>query len=142
MAKPINRWWPSVDDLEGAKEAAHQGAGAAVFVAAITALFAVLAIFDIRILPGFSPSSLVDAALFAIAAWRIFKLSRAWAVVGLLLFIFERAYALYYRGATATAGFIVGIILLLAFVHGVRGTFAYHRLKMNTAAVQPNPNQV
>jgi len=33
---------------------------AAVFVAAVTTLFSVLAIFDIRILPGFSPWSLVD----------------------------------------------------------------------------------
>ncbi len=142
MAQSQNRWWPSVDDLEGAKEAAHQAAGAAVFVAAITALFSLLVIFDIRILPGFSPSSFVDAALFAIVAWRVYKLSRAWAVVGLLLFAVERAYAFYYRGTTAMAGFVVGIILLLAFVHGVRGTFANHRLTMKAATLEPNTNQV
>jgi hypothetical protein len=123
-----SRWWPSVSDLEGAKKAAHEGAGAAVFVAAVTVLFSVLAIFGIQILPGFSPLSLVDAALFAIVAWRIYKMSRAWSVVGLLLFAAERAYAFYYRGVTVTAGIVVGFILLLAFLNGVRGTFAYLRL--------------
>jgi hypothetical protein len=95
MAKSQNRWWPSVDDLEGAKDAAHQAAGAAAFVAGVTTLFSILAIFGIHILPGFSPLSLVDASIFAIAAWRIYKMSRAWAVVGLLLFAGERAYGLY-----------------------------------------------
>jgi len=37
-------WWPSVETEEEAKGAAHQGAGAAIFVASVTALFAVLAI--------------------------------------------------------------------------------------------------
>src|SRR5438046_10176292 len=77
-------WWPSVETEVEAKGAAHQGAGAAVFVASVTALFSVLAMFDIRILPGFSPLSLVDAGLFAIVAWRIYRMSRAWALVGLL----------------------------------------------------------
>ncbi len=121
-------WWPSMSNLEGAKKAVHEGAGAAIFVAAVTALFSVLAIFDIRILPGFSPWSLVDAGLFAVVAWRIYKMSRAWAVVGLLLFVGERAYAFYARGVTATTGIVVGVIILLGFVNGVRGTFAYRRL--------------
>src|SRR6267378_1206545 len=121
-------WWPSVSDLEGAKKAAHEGAGAAVFVAAVTTLFSVLAIFDIRILPGFSPLSLVDGGLFAIVAWRIYRMSRAWALAGLLGYVSERAYSIYAHGATATAGWVVGVVILLGFVNGVRGTFAYHRL--------------
>ncbi len=36
-------WWPSVETEVEAKGAAHQGAGAAVFVASVTALFSVLA---------------------------------------------------------------------------------------------------
>jgi hypothetical protein len=113
--------------------AAREGAGAAVFVAAVTVVFSVLAIFGFQILPGFSPVSLVDATLFAIVAWRIYKMSRAWAVVGLLLFIAERAYSIYAHGMTATAGFVVGIFILLGFIHGVRGTFAYHKLSMQSA---------
>jgi hypothetical protein len=123
-----NSWWPSVETKSGAKEAAHQGAGAAVFVAAVTALFAVLAIFDIRILAGFSPTALFDAAIFGVAAWRIYRMSRAWAVVGLVGFIFERAFAFYQHGFSAGAGIVVGIFILLAFINGVRGTFAFHKL--------------
>lgn len=121
-------WWPSVETEVEAKGAAHQGAGAAVFVASVTALFSVLAMFDIRILPGFSPLSLVDAGLFAIVAWRIYRMSRVWALLGLLGYISERAYSMYVHGATATAGWVVGVVILLGFVNGVRGTLAYHRL--------------
>ncbi len=78
---PQNSWFPSVDTESGAKSAAHQGAGAAIFVASITALFAILAIFDIRIIAGFSPWALLDAGLFGLAAWRIYRMSRVWAVV-------------------------------------------------------------
>jgi hypothetical protein len=102
-----------------------------VFVAAVTALFAVLAIFDIRILAGFSPTALFDAAIFGVAAWRIYRMSRAWAVVGLVGFIFERAYAFYQRGFSAGAGIVVGIFILLAFINGVRGTFAFHKLSQS-----------
>ncbi len=103
-------WWPSVETEEEAKGAAHQGAGAAIFVASVTALFAVLAIFNIRILPRFSLLSLVDAGLFAFMAWRIYRNS------------------IYAHGSTATAGWVVGVVILLGFVNGVRGAFAYHRL--------------
>jgi hypothetical protein len=70
---------------------------------------------------------LVDAALFAIAAWRIYRMSRAWALLGLLGFVAERAYNLYARGL-ANAGFVVGLVILLGFVNGVRGTYAFHKL--------------
>jgi hypothetical protein len=42
-------------------------------------------------------------------------MSRAWAVVGLLLFVAGRAIAFYHSGVTAMAGIIVGLLLLLAF---------------------------
>jgi hypothetical protein len=130
-----NNWWPSVETVSGAKEAAHQGAAAAVFVAVFTALFAFAALFDIHILAGFSPTALFDAAIFGVVAWRIYRMSRAWAVVGLVGFIFERAYALYERGFSASAGIVVGVVILLAFINGVRGTFALHKL---TASPPPD----
>lgn len=112
----------------GAKEAAHQGAGAAVFVAAVTAVFSILAIFGVQILAGFSPTALLDAAIFGVVAWRIYRMSRAWAVVGLVGFVVERVYALYLHGFNAGAGSIVGVFILLGFINGVRGTFAFHKL--------------
>jgi hypothetical protein len=123
-----NAWWPSVETKSGAKEASHQGAGAAIFVASVTALFAVLSMFGVQILAGYSPSALLDAAAFGIVAWRIYRMSRAWALVGMLGFIAERAYSLYARGFAAGAGSIVSIVILFAFINGVRGTFAFHKL--------------
>jgi hypothetical protein len=99
-----------------------------VFVAAITALFSVLAIFGVQILSGFSATALFDAAIFGVVAWRIYRMSRAWAVVGLVGFVAERGYALYAHGFTVGAGIIVGVVILFAFINGVRGTFAFHKL--------------
>jgi hypothetical protein len=121
-------WWPSVADQEGAKSAAWQGVVAACFVAVVTTLFSVLAMFGFQIVPGFSPTALVDAGLSAIVAWRIYRMSRAWAVVGLLLYVAERAYAFHVRGVKEAAGIFVGVAILLGFVNGVRGNFAYRRL--------------
>ena len=121
-------WWPPVTYREGARQAAREGAGAAAFVAGVTALFGVLAFFGLEILPGFSRISLVDSGLFAIVAWRTYKMSRAWAVVGLLMFVAGRALTFYQQGVTAISGILVGLFLLLAFVNGVRGTFGYHKL--------------
>jgi hypothetical protein len=129
-----SQWWPSVTYREGARDAARLGAGAAAFVAGVTALFGVLAIFGIEILPGFSRISLLDSGLFAIVAWRTYKMSRAWAVVGLVMFVAGRVIAFYHSDVTAISGLFVGLLLLLAFWNGVRGTFAYHRLSTQPAA--------
>jgi hypothetical protein len=75
----------------------------------------------------FSPWALLDAGLFGIAAWRIYKMSRAWALLGMLGFVAERVYALY-AWRTASAGLIVGVFILFAFINGVRGTFAHYKL--------------
>src|SRR5262249_3038477 len=90
--------------------------------------FGVLAILGLQILPGFSTLSLVDAALFSIVAWQTYRMSRAWAVVGLLLLVAGRAFAFYQQGVTAMSCIVVGLFLLFAFLNGARGTFAYHRL--------------
>jgi hypothetical protein len=123
-----SQWGPPVTYREGAKEAARLGAGAAALVAGVTALFGVLAIFGFEILPGFSRISLVDSGLFAIVAWRTYKMSRAWAVVGLVMFVAGRVIAFYLSGVIAMSGIIGGLLLLLLFLNGVRGTFAYHKL--------------
>ena len=134
-----SEWWPAVSYREGARKAAREGAGAAIFVAAITGLFSVLAIFGVQILPGFSATGLVDAGLFAIVAWRVYRFSRAWAVVGLVLFVAERTFAFFTQGISASAGLIVGIFILLGFIHGVRGTFAYHKLTSEPSRSMDSP---
>jgi hypothetical protein len=60
-------------------------------------------------------------------------MSRAWAVAGLVGFVAERGYALYAHGFTVGAGIIVGVVILFAFIDGVRGTFAFHELSKTPA---------
>ena len=74
---------------------------------------------------GFDPSALVDAALFAIVAWGLWKKSRAAAVSGLLLYAIER---LYMWSTVGMQNPIVPVLLTLMFINGVRGTFAWKRL--------------
>ena len=117
-------FWPSVDTAEGAASAAKQGFWAALFCAVVTAAFGLLSIM------GFDPSALVDAALFAIIAWGLWKKSRAAAVCGLLLYVVER---LYMWSTVGMQNPIVPVLLTLMFINGVRGTFAWKRLKTGTA---------
>jgi hypothetical protein len=119
-----NVLWPDVSDLDGAQKAARQGVVAGLFVTGATTVFVILKLSDV--------SALVDAALFALIAWRIWKMSRTWAVIGLVLFAAEKAYWIYARGPK---GLMMSVIILLGFVTSVRGTFAYARLEQ----VQSNP---
>ena len=75
--------------------------------------------------------SLVDMTLFATIAWGIDRQSRVAAVSGLLLHIVNHAprWDHYLSGGP---GFVMAVLFLLFFVHGVRGTFAYHRHQRHT----------
>ena len=55
-------------------------------------------------------------------------MSRAWATVGLVYWLYNVGlkFMSVLAGAPPTFG-IVSIIVLMGFIHGVRGTFAYHR---------------
>lgn len=135
---PSARWyWPKLENLADAVQASNQGMWAAVFCAAVTALFATIAIFANRGIAGIGPSAFVDALLFALVAWRIRARSRAFAVAGLCLFVIEKAFQVATQPQSLRFGFIVAILLLLAFVSGVRGTFAYHRLVAEEASTGP-----
>jgi len=133
--------WPPIWNPKSAREAAIQGVWAAGAVAVVTAAFAALSAFGIRIF-GARPSAFVDAAIFAVIAIGIYKMSRAAALIGLLLHIFERGWAWATRGITGVASLPVAIILTLAFLNSVRGTFAYGKWrKKGTATGGLPPSQ-
>lgn len=126
------RWyWPTVGNLADAEWASNAGFWAALMCAVAITLVATLSLFAERELIGVDPFAYVDAALFAIIAWRIRCRSRVFAVIGLALFAFEKVYQ-FVTQPLAYGGALVAIALLLAFVHGVRGTFAWHRLRSET----------
>lgn len=116
--------WPEICDEDSARDATHRAAVWAAVVAGLTALLAIAGIVASQPIFGIGPSALLDAALFGVVAWRIWNGSRPWAVTGLLLYCFEVIWSV----ATHPPGVgILTIIILLALVNGVRGTFGLHR---------------
>ena len=116
-------YWPPVWNLETARGAAMQGFWAATFVAAVTAALSILSAFGVSLF-GFDLSALADAAAFAILAVGIYRMWRVAAVAGFCLYILETAF----RWATGgPKNPVLAVIITLAFVNSVRGTFAYRK---------------
>lgn len=126
--KNDNFFWPDVSSLESAKKAVGYGVGAAGLVAVLTAAFATWALVSQSTVVSFIDAwAYVDAVLFTLIAFGIYKESRFAAVFGLLVFIAEKLYQIHvtekFDGAVM-AGFIT-----VFFISSVRGTFALHRLR-------------
>ncbi len=123
----MSKYWPDVSSVEGAKSAAQAGAGWCFFVAGVTAVVASISVFTKAPVLGIDAWAYLDAAVFGFAGWRIWKLSRTWSVIALLLFVAERALVLM-DGSFRPGAILLGIIISIALIGSVRGTFAYHRL--------------
>jgi hypothetical protein len=98
-------------------------------VAGLTTIFAIISMVSpVRVL-GIGPAALLDAVLFGVVAWRVWVGSRAWAIAGLVLYCFEIIWSV----VTHPPGVgILTIIILLALINGVRGTFGLHKyMEMN-----------
>lgn len=126
--------WPSVVTLEGAKAAADLGYWAAVFVAGATGFVVLLGQLGIHLFgpEHFGIAAITDVLIFAGIAWGIARYSRVGAVLGLTLYIVERVGAWYDFG---TSGVGMTILLSLFFINGIRGTFAYHRMKVKGSPI-------
>jgi len=136
----MENWaWPEIIDENSARDAAHMAGGWAGVVAGLTTLFAIISIFGGISGMGIRAWSLLDAALFAVVAWRIWCGSRAFAVAGLALYGLEVLYGV----VTHPPGIgILTVIIMLALINGVRGTFGLHKfeeLKKQQMMYQPPP---
>jgi hypothetical protein len=114
-------YWPKIQDETSAEAAVKPAVGVSAFVAAVSGLIAVLSIAYRKPILGINGWSLVDALLFVVIAWRIGKMSRAWAVVGLLMYLVE-------VGSSGALG-VLTIIFILTYINAIRGAFAYHRYR-------------
>ena len=124
--------WPTIENRASAVSAAKSGMWAAIIVAAVTALIATVALSYGKAIGGIDAWAYVDAAIFAIIAFGIWRMSRAAAVIGLLLFIAERV-DMY---VSAHSFSVLSLLLLLMFVNGVRGTFGYRRFAEDEAETE------
>jgi hypothetical protein len=128
MAMKRNVFWPDVSTLPDVAWAVKQGVWAAGFVAVVTGIVALVALSLHTAVLGLGASALVDSAIFAAVAYGIHKNSRFAAVSGLVIYLVERIYMFKAAGVHGGGATAMVVILTLAFVTAIRGTFAYHKL--------------
>ncbi|BAZ03679.1 hypothetical protein [Calothrix sp. NIES-3974] len=120
---------PRIESISDAQKVGRQGTWAACFVAGMTTLLVLGSIF--APLPLGIPVnvwSLIDAVIMGIIAWRIYRMSRVAALAGLIYYIIGQISMFSASEGKYKVGFVT-ILITLAFVNSVRGTFAYHRLQ-------------
>ena len=120
-------YWPTIGDERTAENATKAAVGVSGFIALLTALTAILSIAYHKPIFGIDGWGLADGAIFALIAWRISKVSRIWAVAGLLIYLLEVGVKL----ATSPSGAVgvLTIVVISTYISAIRGTFAYHRYR-------------
>jgi hypothetical protein len=123
--------WPRISDGESARRAIKDGFWAAIIVVFFDVVIAAWALAARQKFAGYYDAwILVDGVLFAIVAWRMWRNSRIWSVIGLLLMALEIEDKL--RNAASTFG-VVTVFLFLAFLNAARGAFAFHKYSIHEA---------
>ncbi len=132
-------YWPTIEDESSAEHATKAAVGVSGFIAAVTGLAAVLSIVYHKPILGLDGWGLIDAVIFGLIAWRISKVSRTWAVLGLLMYLLEVGYKLATNPSGALG--ILTIIFILTYINAIRGAFAYHRYRKaeNNPLAPPAP---
>jgi hypothetical protein len=80
----------------------------------------------------------VGAVIFGAIAFGLEKQSRVAAVAAFVLYLIERIYMIVQTGSFLGAG-ALGIVILIGFLNGIRGTFAIAKLKANLASTSSAP---
>jgi hypothetical protein len=128
----FGRFFPTTKNLSDAQKIARQGTWAACFVAGMTAILALISIAAPSPL-GFPVNawSLIDAMIFGVIAWGIYYASRIAAVTALIYYAVGQVFMIATTIDSARKYSVnpVTILVLLAFINSIRGTFAYHRLR-------------
>jgi hypothetical protein len=114
----------NISDVKKANDVSLNGAAAAGLVAVFTIAFVIFG--------KANPTALVDVGLFAVVCWRICKMSRAWAVVGFLLFLVEKWWQ-FSKGPVPSSAWVWIVLIGCGFIGGIRGTFAFHKLQQHTS---------
>jgi len=124
-------FWPKVSDRKNAQFAINEAFYVAVALAAITAVFATVEVLR-DTTNGLDAEALVSAVIFASVGFGIYRRSRIAAISGLALYLVDRGYAWAKVGPHFG---VIPVLITLALLHGVRGTFAYHKLPPRPAGL-------
>lgn len=116
-------------DEQSARKAAHQGMWGAFLVAIITAGVAVLAGLGFQLVNGVGSLAWIDAAVFAFLGLGIKNMNRAAAVGALVLYLIEQVALSQHIGFNPAM-----IAMVVCFVQGARGTFAFHRYQEESSS--------
>jgi hypothetical protein len=123
MANSPKWYWPAVDTRRNAGFAIEEAFWAASLVSVLTVFITVVFMTGSEA-PAQNAFGFVDAAIFAGIAYGIRRRSRTAAVIALVLYVSNVVYAFIIVGPSLR---LLPAFVTLAFVHGVRGTFAYHK---------------
>lgn len=130
----FSNWFVNVDSMEGAKKATAQGYCIAYFVAILTGIIALIAFSAGESIGGIDEYAIVDVLLMALAGLGMQFYSRTAAVGALVLFVLGKI-AMISEGTMNVGGWVMTVIIIFAFINGIRGTFAYQRFRQEHAAI-------
>jgi hypothetical protein len=119
-----NWFWPRVSDRKNAQFAISEACFAAVVVAVITALLGTIEMLKDGT-EGLGVEMFVSVAIYASVGFGIYRRSRIAAASALAFYLAGQGYAWVTTGPKIAA---LPLLITLAFLNGVRGTFAYHKL--------------
>ena len=113
--KQIEWIWPTIVDTTTAQKASKQGLWASAWCAGATIVFVVLAQLGTQMF-NFDMWALLDAFLFIVIGWGIYKMNRIAAVAGLVLYIIERLSMWSEQGPKNAA---IAIFITLMFINSI-----------------------
>jgi hypothetical protein len=113
---------PTIHDLTSAQKAGRQGATMCLLIAGMAILGSISS-------EGITQpvGLIVVLLLYATLAVMIYKMSRAAAVLAMLIYCVNCLIAVWQQGISA--GIFVWVLIFFGFVNSVQGTFAYHRFR-------------
>ena len=129
--KTPSTYWPSIESREDAIKVMHYAFFFAVFQIILTVGLALYSTYKGETIDGINAYSLVDAAIVALIAWRLYRLSFGWAIAAVIYTSINVGVSRY-EGRTKAP--IIGIIVLLAYVNAVR---AGHYLRKHPESLAP-----
>jgi hypothetical protein len=132
-----SEWWPTVDSPERATRAMQYGSAAATFVAIIAAVIGGSVIYLGHPVLGMDEWILMEAALFALVAWRMYRLSLPWSIVGLVLFTAGRLNLILNHPHFLIGAVSGTIVFLPAYLNAVRGGLYLRRTRTHPLAYPP-----
>ncbi len=125
----LKYFWPPILDIDDARKVARQGSVAAAFCSIATAVITYFSTGGRELIPGWSVTAYVDAAVFAVISFGIYRMSRIAAFIGFGVYVWGRIDLYMTMGPESMRNPWLVILFILYFMHSVRATMAYHELR-------------